>query len=71
MHRPKEYKWLKKDFKHILDLYSSKNYLEEQNIFNSAYIKNIIEEYMLGNKSYEKFLWSFIIFQDWYLANKY
>jgi asparagine synthase (glutamine-hydrolysing) len=63
--------WLKKDFKHILDLYSSKNYLEEQNIFNSAYIKNIIEEYMLGNKSYEKFLWSFIIFQDWYLANKY
>ena len=50
--------------------YTSKNYLSYQNIFDHNYIQKIVKEHKSGNKRYEKFLWSFLIFQDWYSENK-
>jgi asparagine synthase (glutamine-hydrolysing) len=62
--------WLGNDFKDILNYYTSKNYLSYQNIFDYNYIQKIIKEHESGNKRYEKFLWSFLIFQDWYSEHK-
>lgn len=62
--------WLRNDFKDILNYYTSKNYLSYQNIFDYNYIHKIVKEHESGNKRYEKFLWSFLIFQDWYSENK-
>lgn len=62
--------WLRNEFKDILNYYTSKNYLSYQNIFDHNYIQKIVKEHKSGNKRYEKFLWSFLIFQDWYSENK-
>jgi len=62
--------WLRNDFKDILNYYTSKNYLSYQNLFDYNYIHKIVKEHESGNKRYEKFLWSFLIFQDWYSENK-
>ena len=62
--------WLRNEFKDILNYYTSKNYLSYQNIFDYNYIQKIVKEHKSGNKRYEKFLWSFLIFQDWYSENK-
>ncbi|TCL59416.1 asparagine synthase (glutamine-hydrolysing) [Kineothrix alysoides] len=66
-------KWLRGPLKEQLLSYSEKDYLEKQGIFDSAYVSNMIREYIktgdggpATGANYSKLSWSFFIFEQWY-----
>lgn len=64
---PKE-NWLKNDLKNKLNYYSSKEFINNQNIFSENELKYLIEnfyKYKNNNFLVEK-IWTFFIFQFWY-----
>ena len=62
--------WLKFELKDMLNDYSSKSFIQNQAIFEFDELSRIINGHFEKNINNEKFLWSFIIFQNWYLKNK-
>jgi asparagine synthase (glutamine-hydrolysing) len=61
--------WLKNQLFEELSFLSSKSFLNEQGIFEFEYINNLINNFKKYNLPVEKFLWSFLIFQKWFLKN--
>lgn len=66
-------KWLRGPLKEQLLSYSERDYLEKQGIFDSAYVSNMIREYIktgdggpATGANYSKLSWSFFIFEQWY-----
>lgn len=59
--------WLEKDLKQNLMKYADKEFLENQGLFNSTYIHQVIDEHM--NHKVDRFseLWAFYVFQKWYI----
>ena len=62
--------WLKLELKDMLNDYSSKSFLQNQAIFNFDELNEIINSHFKGHVNNEKFLWSYLIFQNWYSQNK-
>ena len=66
-------KWLRGPLKEQLLDYSSYDYLERQDIFDAAYVSDMIGRYMetgdagpATGANYSKLAWSFFVFQQWY-----
>lgn len=59
--------WLEKDLKQNLMKYADKEFLENQGLFNSTYVHQVIDEHM--NHKVDRFseLWAFYVFQKWYI----
>ena len=68
-------KWLRGPLKEQLLDYSSYEYLKKQNIFDAAYVSDMIQKYVATGDAgpatganYSKLSWSFFVFQQWYEA---
>lgn len=68
-------KWLRGPLKEQLLDYSSYEYLKKQNIFDAAYVSDMIRKYVATGDAgpatganYSKLSWSFFVFQQWYEA---
>lgn len=68
-------KWLRGPLKEQLLDYSSYEYLKKQNIFDAAYVSDMIQKYVITGDAgpatganYSKLSWSFFVFQQWYEA---
>ena len=66
-------KWLRGPLKEQLLDYGSYDFLKRQNIFDAAYVSNMIGEYIktgdagpATGANYSKLTWSFFVFQQWY-----
>lgn len=66
-------KWLRGPLKEQLLDYSSYAYLKKQNIFDAAYVSDMIQKYIqtgdagpATGANYSKLSWSFFVFQQWY-----
>ena len=66
-------KWLRGPLREQLTDYSSYEFLERQNIFDAAYVSDMIGRYMetgdagpATGANYSKLAWSFFVFQQWY-----
>ena len=62
--------WLKLELREMLSDYSSKSFIQNQSIFNYEELNQIINNHFKKNIQNEKFLWSFLIFQKWYLKSR-
>lgn len=60
-------KWLNSSLSKRIEEVTDKKFLEDQNIFNREYILKIIEEHKTGKRDKRKELWSYLIFQLWYI----
>lgn len=66
-------KWLRGPLKEQLLDYSSYDYLQRQNLFDAAYVSDMIQSYLktgdagpATGANYSKMCWSFFVFQQWY-----
>ncbi len=59
-------KWLNGPLQQKLIEFSSKEFLDKQNIFNRDYILEIIDEHKSGRRDKRKELWAYLVFQLWY-----
>ena len=58
--------WLENDLKTQLMKYANKDFLDEQGLFNTSYVHQIIEEHMTHKVNRFSELWAFYAFQGWY-----
>ena len=68
-------KWLRGPLREQLMDYSSYDYLKRQDIFDAAYVSDMIRQYVrtgdagpATGANYSKLTWSFFVFQQWYQA---
>ncbi len=68
-------KWLRGPLREQLMDYSSYDYLKRQDIFDAAYVSDMIGQYIrtgdagpATGANYSKLTWSFFVFQQWYQA---
>lgn len=66
-------KWLRGPLREQLLDYSGYDYLKRQDIFDAAYVSDMIREYIITGDAgpatganYSKLTWSFFVFQQWY-----
>ncbi|MCH5259483.1 MAG: asparagine synthase (glutamine-hydrolyzing) [Lachnospiraceae bacterium] len=65
--------WMRGELKEQLLTYADEGYLQQQDLFDSAIIHQLIENYLNKGdagantgKNYSKICWSFYVFQQWY-----
>lgn len=68
-------KWLRGPLKEQLTDYSSYEYLKRQDLFDAAYVSDMVERYLktgdagpATGANYSKLIWSYFVFQQWYEA---
>ncbi|MBI3591595.1 MAG: asparagine synthase (glutamine-hydrolyzing) [Candidatus Melainabacteria bacterium] len=59
-------KWLKHDLKDILLHYTSKNYIENQGLFQYDFIEKLVQNHLEEKWDNKKLLWNLLVFQLWY-----
>jgi asparagine synthase (glutamine-hydrolysing) len=59
-------RWLCADLKDLMLHYLSEERIKRQGLFNSAYIKALIENHLRKQNDHRKLLWPLIVFQIWY-----
>ncbi|MDB9961279.1 asparagine synthase (glutamine-hydrolyzing) [Oceanihabitans sp.] len=62
--------WLRSGLKKELESYIETAFLEDQNIFNINYIKQLVNNHLSGKEDNSYKVWTFYTFQKWY-ANIY
>lgn len=63
-------KWIKKDLNSLFLKFLDKKFIKKQNIFDSKFLEKIYSEHINDKKNWEKFLWSYLVFQLWFEKNK-
>ncbi len=61
--------WLQSEMSYIIDKYLNEEELNKHQLFNSNFVKNLIDKFRNGEDFHYKRIWALIIFQMWY--NKY
>ncbi|MBI1858916.1 MAG: asparagine synthase (glutamine-hydrolyzing) [Candidatus Melainabacteria bacterium] len=59
-------KWLKHELKDILLHYTSKEYIENQGIFQHDFISTLVQNHLSEKWDNKKLLWNLLVFQLWY-----
>ncbi len=59
-------KWLKGDFKPLVDQLLEERYVTRQGIFQWAYINRLLDDHYSGRADRRKELWTLIMFQQWW-----
>ena len=62
--------WLRTELKEMIMDLSSESIIKNQNIFDFKFLYKILNDHMNQKKNNEKFLWSYLVFQNWYFQNK-
>ncbi|MBT9189026.1 asparagine synthase (glutamine-hydrolyzing) [Zobellia russellii] len=58
--------WLRSSLRKEMQSYIERSFLENQNIFNVEYIRNIVQDHLSGKKDNTFIVWSYYCFQKWY-----
>jgi asparagine synthase (glutamine-hydrolysing) len=58
--------WLRASLKEELITYSTKDFVEEQNLFNHEYIAKLVNNHLKGFEDNTFKVWSYYCFQKWY-----
>jgi asparagine synthase (glutamine-hydrolysing) len=72
LHRPKKgfgipvAKWIRNEFKPVVDELLSERFIKNQGIFLWPYVKQLLEQHNRGNKDRRKELWTLLMFQWWW-----
>lgn len=59
-------RWLKNELKFLLDQYLAENKIQNQGIFDSKIIKQLVGQHLSGKTDTSWMLWNLIVFQCWY-----
>jgi asparagine synthase (glutamine-hydrolysing) len=59
-------KWMRGDFKPMVDELLSKEYIQKQGLFDAAYIGNLLEQHETKRVDRRKELWTLFMFQWWW-----
>lgn len=59
-------KWLRADFKHLVDRLLTADYLDRQGIFQIATVERLRDEHLSGRIDRRKELWTLLMFQLWW-----
>ncbi len=59
-------RWLKNELKFLLDQYLAENRIQNQGIFDSKIIKQLVGQHLSGKTDTSWMLWNLIVFQSWY-----
>jgi asparagine synthase (glutamine-hydrolysing) len=59
-------KWLKGDFKVLVDEFLEEGYIKRQGIFEWAYLNRLLTDHYEGRADRRKELWTLIMFQRWW-----
>lgn len=62
--------WLRFEIKDTFESCLNKNYLQKQGIFDFEKVSQKWIEHLDGKRNWGKFLWSFLIFQKWFLKHR-
>ena len=62
--------WIRSELKEMIMDLSSETIIKNQNIFDFKFLHKTINDHMSQKKNNEKFLWSYLVFQNWYFQNK-
>lgn len=60
--------WLRNELREWAETLMDQKFLMEQGLFQSDVIRSVWNEHMLGMHDHSNKLWTFFIFQDWYLT---
>jgi asparagine synthase (glutamine-hydrolysing) len=58
--------WLRNDLRHLVDKYTSRDFIEKQGIFEYAYVEDICSKFFNGGKEKHEKIWFLLVFQLWY-----
>lgn len=58
--------WLKNELRFLIDEYLSEAFINNQGIFNYAFIKNLVDSYMAGREDNSWKIWNLIVFGYWF-----
>jgi asparagine synthase (glutamine-hydrolysing) len=59
-------KWLRSDFKPLVDELLSDSYIRHQQLFDYAYVSELLQQHMSGAADRRKELWTLFMFQMWW-----
>lgn len=59
-------KWLRQDLKPLVDQYLCRSFIENQGLFNSQAIDQLLNEHNSGRVDHRKELWTLLTFQCWW-----
>lgn len=59
-------KWLAKDLRDRLEYYASREFIEEQGLFDFGYLNGVVGKHLSGQEDRFSELWAFFVFQNWY-----
>jgi asparagine synthase (glutamine-hydrolysing) len=59
-------KWLRSDFKPLVDEVLSESYIQRQQLFDYAYVSELLQQHMSGAADRRKELWTLFMFQMWW-----
>ncbi|HEY9774886.1 MAG TPA: asparagine synthase (glutamine-hydrolyzing) [Planktothrix sp.] len=59
-------KWLRQDFKPLVDEYFCDSFLQKQGLFNKATVQELLREHNEGRVDHRKELWTLLSFQSWW-----
>jgi asparagine synthase (glutamine-hydrolysing) len=59
--------WLRSGLKKELESYIESNFLEKQNLFNIAYIQQLVNNHLTGKEDNSYKVWTYYTFQKWYV----
>jgi asparagine synthase (glutamine-hydrolysing) len=62
------YKWLRNEFKYLLDEYLSEKFIKDQNIFNYSEVSLLQKQFQQETSSefFPRMIWHLLVFQIWY-----
>lgn len=58
--------WLRNELRHLVDKYTSRDYIEKQGIFDYAYVEDICSKFFNGGREKHEKIWFLLVFQLWY-----
>jgi len=59
-------KWLKNEFKPVVDQLLCETFVRKQGMFHWPYIKQLLDAHNAGRKDFRKELWTLLMFQWWW-----
>jgi len=61
--------WFRKDLKDELIQMLSKEFIEQQGLFNHSAVQKLVDEHLRGKENHKSKLWNLFVFQKWYMKN--
>ncbi len=62
--------WLRGSLRPLVEELLGAHFLQEQNVFSIPYVRELVDTHMSGKKDLRKPLWTLLVLQMWWRANK-